>query len=130
MNPSFFKEMPKFKTPEEELDYLRAHVKVREEQLIGLGQMENAGDNAVHEIISTYKTIPAKQLIHKDNLVKEKEAKEPAPIKEPAPVKEAAKPKKQMGSPRKAAIPGSKSPGAISVKGGEHFTPIPPLPKK
>ena len=26
MNLSFFKEMPKFKTPEEELDYLRAHV--------------------------------------------------------------------------------------------------------
>ena len=33
MNGSFFKEMPKFKTPAEELDYLRAHVAKREEEL-------------------------------------------------------------------------------------------------
>ena len=38
--------MPKFRTPEEELNYLRAHVKAREEQLISLGHFENAGDNA------------------------------------------------------------------------------------
>jgi len=36
MEPSFFKEMPRFKNPEEELDYLRAHVKAREEQLINM----------------------------------------------------------------------------------------------
>jgi len=45
MEPSFFKEMPKFKSPEEELNYLRAHVKAREEELISVGRIENAGDN-------------------------------------------------------------------------------------
>ena len=46
MQPSFFKEMPKFKTPEEELEYLRAHVAKREEELIQTGHTENAKDNA------------------------------------------------------------------------------------
>ncbi len=67
--------MPKFKTPEEELDYLRAHVKAREEELISIGHIENAGDNAASEVIGAYKNIPAEKLIHKDNIIKEKEAK-------------------------------------------------------
>jgi hypothetical protein len=75
MEPSFFKEMPKFKTPEEELNYLRAHVKAREEQLIGLGHVEHSMENAVGDVISGYKNIPAEQLIHQDNILKEKEAK-------------------------------------------------------
>jgi len=32
--------MPKFKSPEEELDYLRAHVAKREEELINLGHLK------------------------------------------------------------------------------------------
>ncbi len=43
-----------------------------------------------------------------------------------APVK---KVKKQLGSPRKAALPGSKSPGAVNTRGGENFTSIPPIKK-
>jgi len=74
MEPSFFKEMPKFKSPEEELDYLRAHVKAREEELINIGHVEHATENAVLGVISEYKNIPAEQLIHKDNLIREKEA--------------------------------------------------------
>jgi hypothetical protein len=73
MNPSFFKEMPKFKTPEEELLYLRAHVKAREEELISVGHIENANENATHEIISAYKNIPAEKLIHQDNILSNKE---------------------------------------------------------
>ncbi|HSW76542.1 MAG TPA: hypothetical protein VLG50_05830 [Candidatus Saccharimonadales bacterium] len=42
--------------------------------------------------------------------------------------KPAAK-KKQLGSPKKAALPGSKSPGAILTRGGDNFQNIPPLPK-
>lgn len=38
--------------------------------------------------------------------------------------------KKQLGSPRKQALPGSKSPGAIKVTGGENFTAIPVLSSK
>ncbi|MFA6177647.1 MAG: TraM recognition domain-containing protein [Candidatus Paceibacterota bacterium] len=74
MEPSFFKEMPKFKNPEEELDYLRAHVKAREEELISTGHIEHATENAALGVISEYKNIPAEQLIHKDNLIKGKEA--------------------------------------------------------
>ena len=73
MNPSFFKEMPKFKTPEEELLYLRAHVAKREEELIQMGHFENAGENAIGEVINEYKNIPAEQLVHKDNIISEKE---------------------------------------------------------
>src|SRR3989344_2993250 len=49
MEPSFFKEAPKFKTPEEELEYLRAHIAKREAELVRGGQVENAKDNAVME---------------------------------------------------------------------------------
>ena len=74
MNPSFFKEMPKFRTPEEELDYLRAHVAKREEELISLGHFENATENATKDVIGGYKNIPAEQVVHKDNVISEKEA--------------------------------------------------------
>ncbi|MFA5778109.1 MAG: TraM recognition domain-containing protein [Candidatus Paceibacterota bacterium] len=74
MEPSFFKEMPKFKSPEEELDYLRAHVKAREEQLINIGHIEHAEENAARDVIGEYKKIPAEQLVHKDNIVRGKEA--------------------------------------------------------
>jgi len=67
--------MPKFKNPEEELDYLRAHVKAREEELISLGHVENVTENAAHEVIGAYKNIPAEKLIHRSNIIKEKEAK-------------------------------------------------------
>ena len=65
--------MPKFKTPEEELDYLRAHVKAREEQLINIGHVEHARENATRDVISEYKNIPAEQFVHKNNIIGEKE---------------------------------------------------------
>ncbi|MEI8269958.1 MAG: hypothetical protein WCG45_01180, partial [bacterium] len=74
MNPTFLKEMPKFKSPTEELDYLRAHVAKREQELIDKGQFEHAGDNAVKDVISTYKEVPAKDVIVKDNLITKKES--------------------------------------------------------
>jgi hypothetical protein len=74
MEPSFFREMPKFKSPEEELNYLRAHVKAREEQLINIGHVEHAGENAASSVINEYKNIPAEQLVHKNNIIREKEA--------------------------------------------------------
>ena len=73
MENSFFQRMPKFKTPEEELDYLRAHVKKREEDLIKLGHIEHAGDNAARDVIGEYKNIPAGQIIHESNIVGQKE---------------------------------------------------------
>ena len=74
MNPSFLKEMPKFKSPNEELDYLRAHVAKREQELIAEGQFEHADDNAVKDMLGVYKEVPAKEVIHKDNLLTKKES--------------------------------------------------------
>ncbi len=73
MNPSFLKEMPKFNNPTEELDYLRAHVAKREQELISKGQFEHAGDNAAKDVISTYKETKVEDVIHKDNLLTKKE---------------------------------------------------------
>ena len=73
MQNSFLKEMPKFKTPEEELSYLRAHISKREQELIQRGHFEHAKENATKDIISEYKEIPQGNVIHTDNLLKEKD---------------------------------------------------------
>lgn len=73
MEGSFFKEMPKFKSPEEELNYLRAHVKAREEQLINIGHVEHAQESAIGEVIGEYKKIPTEQFVHKDNIMSRRE---------------------------------------------------------
>ncbi|OGI68236.1 hypothetical protein A2738_02095 [Candidatus Nomurabacteria bacterium RIFCSPHIGHO2_01_FULL_42_15] len=72
--PSFLQEMPKFKTPEEELSYLRAHVKEREEELIKIGHFENAKDNAARDIVGVYKNVPAEQVVHSSNIISKKQA--------------------------------------------------------
>ncbi len=74
MEGSFLNEAPKFKTPEEELDYLRAHVARREQELKDAGQHENANENAVRDIIGEYKQKPLEEVIHKDNVLKNNEA--------------------------------------------------------
>jgi len=73
MELSFFKEMPKFKTPEEELDYLRAHVAKREADLIDRGNPENAKENAAKDVIGEYRNLPAEQVLHGSNLLNKKE---------------------------------------------------------
>lgn len=45
------------------------------------------------------------------------------------PKEEVKNKKKQLGSPRKSGVPGSKSPGAVVTRGGDNFTPIPTLKK-
>lgn len=75
MNESFLKEMPKFKTPTEELDYLRAHVAKREQELKDKGHFEHAQENAVKGIILEYKEVPAEEVIHRDQLIKKEEIK-------------------------------------------------------
>ena len=74
MRTSFFREMPKFKTPQEELDYLRAHVAKREGELIKIGHVEHAEDNALKDVVSAYKEIPAEEVIHGSNILGKKEA--------------------------------------------------------
>ena len=72
MEPSFFKEVPKFKTPEEELQYLRAHVSRREQELRDSGHLE-AGDTAARDVLGAYRQIPAEEVVHKDSLLGKKE---------------------------------------------------------
>jgi len=74
MNPTFFKEMPKFKTPEEELNYLRAHVQAREEELKSSGQIENTHEQAAGHVLNEYKKIPVEEAVHRNNVISEKEA--------------------------------------------------------
>lgn len=74
MEKNFFKEMPKFKTPEEELDYLRAHVAKREEELIGLGHIEHTKENAIGDVIGEYKSIPVEKVVHESNIINKREA--------------------------------------------------------
>ncbi|MFZ2205580.1 MAG: TraM recognition domain-containing protein [Minisyncoccia bacterium] len=73
MEGLFSREMPKFKTPEEELDYLRAHVAKREQELIDTGRFENAKENAVQEVITEYEKVPAEQAVHEANIIKREE---------------------------------------------------------
>ena len=75
MERAFLNEMPKFKTPEEELDYLRAHVAKREQELIDTGHLENANENAVKDIIREYKEKPLEEIVHKDNVINKQETK-------------------------------------------------------
>ncbi|HAS80741.1 MAG: hypothetical protein UR25_C0003G0057 [Candidatus Nomurabacteria bacterium GW2011_GWE1_32_28] len=73
MEGSFLNEMPKFNTPEEEINYLRAHVSKREQELIDIGRFEYANENAVKDIIKEYKEKPIEQIIHKNNILDKKE---------------------------------------------------------
>ena len=62
-------DLPRFKSPEEELSYLRAHVAEREAELIREGHFEYAGENAASEVISRYKEIPSRQVLPKEQIV-------------------------------------------------------------
>ena len=71
--PSFtLKEMPKFKTPEEELQYLRAHVAEREGALKAEGH-ESPGHKATSDAILEYADIPKKEVLHKTHALSAKE---------------------------------------------------------
>ncbi len=73
MAEQFLRGMPKFKSPEEELDFLRAHVAEKEKALVDKGHFENASEKAATEVITEYMNVPAEQAVHKDILFKERE---------------------------------------------------------
>ncbi len=74
MEGQLFNDMPKFETPEEELEYLRTHVAKREKELMATGPAEHANEDAIKEIIGEYKQKPLEEIIHKDNVIKKSEA--------------------------------------------------------
>ncbi len=73
MNPSFFKEMPKFKSPDEELSYLRAHVAEREKELQKLGHFEHSNEKATIDVVEHYKTAPIEDVLHPKQKIEDKE---------------------------------------------------------
>ena len=52
---------------------MRAHVAVREQELMDQGHFEHANDNAVKDVIGAYKEKPASNVIHEDNILSKKE---------------------------------------------------------
>lgn len=68
-----FKEMPKFTSPEEELDFLREQVKDKERILVEKGHFENTSEKSTKEVITEYIQTPKEKALHKDFIIKEKE---------------------------------------------------------
>ena len=75
MEPSFLKEMPKFKSPEEELAYLREHVAKKEEELMKKGRFEHPSEKAVLDVINRYREIPGSDVLARENILSAKEEK-------------------------------------------------------
>ena len=67
--------VPKFKSPEEEVAYLRAHIAEREKSLSGQGVEVNKKVLA-HEAIREYKNIPHQDVMHQDAILKEVDSNE------------------------------------------------------
>lgn len=73
MEGNIFSNISKFKTPEEELNFLRSQVEKKEKELQKLGHFENAKENAVLDTISSYKNAPIEDVLHKSNQIGAKE---------------------------------------------------------
>ncbi len=67
-----FNNAPKFKNPEEEVNYLRAQLKEREQMLVKNGY-EVTKEQVAHEIIHTYKEQTPKDTLHKNAVMNPKE---------------------------------------------------------
>jgi len=63
---------PKFKTAEEELDFLRAHIKEREKALGGQGG-EIGKEQIAHDVVSSYKKYEPEEVLNKNILLKRKD---------------------------------------------------------
>ena len=66
-------EMPKFKSPEEEIAFLRAQVSQKEEQLASAG-MEAKRENIAEQTLQAYKEKSAKEVLHSSVKIPEKES--------------------------------------------------------
>jgi hypothetical protein len=66
--------VPKFKTPEEELAFLRAHIAEKEKVLMEQNK-EVSKEGLAHEVLDQYRKIDSKDVMTKDSVLKDKEAK-------------------------------------------------------
>lgn len=67
-----FNNIPKFKNPEEELAFLRAHIAEKEKALIEKGK-DFSRESLAHETIKEYKKYEPKEVLDKKSIVNEKE---------------------------------------------------------
>jgi hypothetical protein len=63
---------PKFKTPEEELDFLRAHIKEREQSLRE-NKVETNKEKIAEDLVSSYKKYEPEEVLHKNAILKRKD---------------------------------------------------------
>lgn len=63
---------PKFKTPQEELEFLRAHIAEREKALSEQGKESNK-EQLAHNVISEYKKYEPEDVMHKNAVLKDRE---------------------------------------------------------
>jgi hypothetical protein len=73
---NFLGEIPKFKTPNEELEYLRARIKEKEKELAVGGHLEKEPDRGIKEVISEYKKVPLMEVVHEEHVLPDKEKSE------------------------------------------------------
>lgn len=73
MEKNFFKEMPKFQSSEEELDFLRFHVAKKEQELKEKGHFEHEGEGLYKQAIKEYKEVPVHKVVEKQNIIKQEE---------------------------------------------------------
>lgn len=74
MEGTYFKEgAPKFKSPEEELNFLREQVAKHEKDLGGRGDA-NIREQATHNAIEEYKSAPKEEVLHKSHALTPKES--------------------------------------------------------
>ncbi|NVN96856.1 type IV secretion system DNA-binding domain-containing protein [Candidatus Nomurabacteria bacterium] len=64
---------PKFKTPQEELEFLRAHIAEKEKALNGQGKEVNK-ENLAHEVINQYRKLDPEDVMHKSAVIGNREA--------------------------------------------------------
>ena len=65
--------MPRFKSPQEELEFLRAHIAEREATMNATGQEVNR-ENLAHEVISEYKKLEPEDVLHKSVVMDDRAA--------------------------------------------------------
>lgn len=68
-----FNNAPKFKTPQEELDFLRAHIAEKEKALVEQGKEVNK-ENIAHDLIHEYRKHEPEDVLHKSAVISGKEA--------------------------------------------------------
>ncbi|MDQ5901296.1 MAG: hypothetical protein QG580_11 [Patescibacteria group bacterium] len=72
MEGTYFKEAPKFNSPEEEIKFLRDHIENREKELRESGT-EKTKEQVTKEALTAYDLLPKEEILHKNYVQKEED---------------------------------------------------------